>query len=66
MLLIVLPALILIFRVIDCCVSVDGWFRFAGPMERYQAEEELQEWDNGTFLIRHRSKECTGYAISIK
>lgn len=47
-------------------VDYSGQPWFAGPMERYQAEEELQEWDNGTFLIRHRSKECTGYAISIK
>lgn len=42
------------------------WFRFAGPMERYQAEVELIERENSTYLIRHRSKECTEYAISIK
>uniref|UniRef100_A0AAQ6A7B6 Vav 3 guanine nucleotide exchange factor b n=1 Tax=Amphiprion ocellaris TaxID=80972 RepID=A0AAQ6A7B6_AMPOC len=43
------------------CVSV-----FAGPMERYQAEEELLDRGNSTYLVRHRSKECTEYAISIK
>lgn len=57
------------FRMIDCSVSavvVHGWFRFAGPMERYQAEVELLDRENGTYLIRHRSKECTEYAISVK
>ncbi|XP_034412157.1 guanine nucleotide exchange factor VAV3-like isoform X2 [Cyclopterus lumpus] len=39
---------------------------FAGPMERYQAEVELLDRENGTYLVRHRSKECTEYAISIK
>uniref|UniRef100_A0AAQ4RQJ7 Vav 3 guanine nucleotide exchange factor b n=1 Tax=Gasterosteus aculeatus aculeatus TaxID=481459 RepID=A0AAQ4RQJ7_GASAC len=39
---------------------------FAGPFERYQAEVELLDRDNGTYLVRHRSKECTEYAISIK
>uniref|UniRef100_A0A3Q1BHB0 Vav 3 guanine nucleotide exchange factor b n=1 Tax=Amphiprion ocellaris TaxID=80972 RepID=A0A3Q1BHB0_AMPOC len=48
------------------CVIVHGWFRFAGPMERYQAEEELLDRGNSTYLVRHRSKECTEYAISIK
>uniref|UniRef100_A0A7N8XRR3 Vav 3 guanine nucleotide exchange factor b n=1 Tax=Mastacembelus armatus TaxID=205130 RepID=A0A7N8XRR3_9TELE len=48
------------------CVTVHGWFRFAGPMERYQAEVELQDRENSTYLVRHRSKECTEYAISIK
>uniref|UniRef100_A0A3B4ZQN5 Guanine nucleotide exchange factor VAV3-like n=1 Tax=Stegastes partitus TaxID=144197 RepID=A0A3B4ZQN5_9TELE len=43
------------------CVSV-----FAGPMERYQAEVELLDRGNSTYLVRHRSKECTEYAISIK
>uniref|UniRef100_A0A8C3GCC0 Vav 3 guanine nucleotide exchange factor b n=1 Tax=Cyclopterus lumpus TaxID=8103 RepID=A0A8C3GCC0_CYCLU len=54
---------------IDCSVRavvVYGWFRFAGPMERYQAEVELLDRENGTYLVRHRSKECTEYAISIK
>lgn len=40
--------------------------RFAGPMERCQAELELSDRDNSTFLVRHRSKECTEYALSIK
>uniref|UniRef100_A0A3P8WD14 Vav 3 guanine nucleotide exchange factor b n=1 Tax=Cynoglossus semilaevis TaxID=244447 RepID=A0A3P8WD14_CYNSE len=49
------------------CVKTDhGCFRFAGPMERYQAEVELLDRENRTFLVRHRSKECTEYAISIK
>lgn len=68
-LLIVLTVLILMFRVIDCSVSavvVNVWFRFAGPMERPQAEEELQDRENSTYLVRHRRKECTEYAISIK
>uniref|UniRef100_A0A8C3B107 Vav 3 guanine nucleotide exchange factor b n=1 Tax=Cyclopterus lumpus TaxID=8103 RepID=A0A8C3B107_CYCLU len=49
-----------------CPLVVYGWFRFAGPMERYQAEVELLDRENGTYLVRHRSKECTEYAISIK
>ncbi|XP_026168883.1 guanine nucleotide exchange factor VAV3b isoform X1 [Mastacembelus armatus] len=44
--------------------SAQLWF--AGPMERYQAEVELQDRENSTYLVRHRSKECTEYAISIK
>lgn len=44
--------------------SAQLWF--AGPMERYQAEVELLDRGNSTYLIRHRSKECTEYAISIK
>uniref|UniRef100_A0A8C6UH88 Vav 3 guanine nucleotide exchange factor b n=1 Tax=Neogobius melanostomus TaxID=47308 RepID=A0A8C6UH88_9GOBI len=47
------------------CVS-SVYFLFAGPLDRSQAEEELQERDHGTFLIRNRSKECTEYAVSIK
>ncbi|XP_029930992.1 guanine nucleotide exchange factor VAV3-like isoform X2 [Myripristis murdjan] len=39
---------------------------FAGPMERCQAEVELLDRGNSTYLVRHRSKECTEYAISIK
>uniref|UniRef100_A0A8D3BYS3 Vav 3 guanine nucleotide exchange factor b n=1 Tax=Scophthalmus maximus TaxID=52904 RepID=A0A8D3BYS3_SCOMX len=49
-----------------CPLVVYGWFRFAGPMERYQAEVELLDRGNGTYLLRHRSKEGTEYAISIK
>lgn len=69
MLLIVSTVLILMFRMIDCSVrsvAVHVWFRFAGPMERYQAEVELVDRGNSTYLVRHRSKECTEYAISIK
>uniref|UniRef100_A0A3Q2CVY0 Vav guanine nucleotide exchange factor 3 n=1 Tax=Cyprinodon variegatus TaxID=28743 RepID=A0A3Q2CVY0_CYPVA len=39
---------------------------FAGPMERFQAEAELINRVNSTYLVRHRSKEFTEYAISIK
>uniref|UniRef100_A0A8C6PEZ0 Vav 3 guanine nucleotide exchange factor b n=1 Tax=Nothobranchius furzeri TaxID=105023 RepID=A0A8C6PEZ0_NOTFU len=39
---------------------------FAGLMERYQAELELMDRDNSTYLVRHRSKELNEYAISIK
>lgn len=35
-------------------------------MERCQAEVELQDRGTSTFLVRHRSKECSEYAISIK
>lgn len=41
-------------------------FRFAGPMERLQAEAELINRVNSTYLVRHRSREYTEYAISIK
>ncbi|XP_072219845.1 guanine nucleotide exchange factor VAV3-like [Leuresthes tenuis] len=44
--------------------SAQPWF--AGPMERYQAEEELLDRENSTYLVRHRSKEYNEYAISIK
>uniref|UniRef100_A0A665WZ32 Guanine nucleotide exchange factor VAV3-like n=1 Tax=Echeneis naucrates TaxID=173247 RepID=A0A665WZ32_ECHNA len=56
-------------KMIDCsltAVVVHGWYRFAGPMERYQAEVELLDRGNSTYLVRHRSKESTEYAISIK
>uniref|UniRef100_A0A6Q2YRM2 Vav guanine nucleotide exchange factor 3 n=1 Tax=Esox lucius TaxID=8010 RepID=A0A6Q2YRM2_ESOLU len=46
-----------------CCLWV---FRFAGPMERLQAEAELINRGNSTYLVRHRSREFTEYAISIK
>ncbi|XP_041824187.1 guanine nucleotide exchange factor VAV3 isoform X1 [Melanotaenia boesemani] len=39
---------------------------FAGPLERFQAEAELINRVNSTYLVRHRSKEFTEYAISIK
>ncbi|KAG8014328.1 Guanine nucleotide exchange factor VAV3 [Nibea albiflora] len=44
--------------------SAQLWF--AGPMGRDQAEVELLDRGNSTYLVRHRSKECTEYAISIK
>ncbi|XP_028448248.1 guanine nucleotide exchange factor VAV3 isoform X1 [Perca flavescens] len=44
--------------------SAQLWF--AGPMERHQAEVELLDRGSSTYLVRHRSKECTEYAISIK
>uniref|UniRef100_A0AAQ5Y961 Vav guanine nucleotide exchange factor 3 n=1 Tax=Amphiprion ocellaris TaxID=80972 RepID=A0AAQ5Y961_AMPOC len=40
--------------------------KFAGPMERLQAEAELINRVNSTYLVRHRSREYTEYAISIK
>uniref|UniRef100_A0A8C9UAK0 Vav 3 guanine nucleotide exchange factor b n=1 Tax=Scleropages formosus TaxID=113540 RepID=A0A8C9UAK0_SCLFO len=39
---------------------------FAGPIERPQAEAELIDRENSTYLVRHRSKEFAEYAISIK
>lgn len=67
----------LIWHLIDCIqdlnhdINIDlladgDCFRFAGPMERCQAEVELQDRGNSTYLIRHRGKECTEYALSIK
>ncbi|PWA25036.1 hypothetical protein CCH79_00016018 [Gambusia affinis] len=44
--------------------SSQPWF--AGPIERFQAEAELINRVNSTYLVRHRSKEFTEYAISIK
>ncbi|XP_054863045.1 guanine nucleotide exchange factor VAV3 isoform X1 [Amphiprion ocellaris] len=44
--------------------STQSWF--AGPMERLQAEAELINRVNSTYLVRHRSREYTEYAISIK
>ncbi|CAL8294566.1 unnamed protein product [Lota lota] len=44
--------------------STQPWF--AGPMERFQAEAELINRGNSTYLVRHRSRESTEYAISIK
>uniref|UniRef100_A0A8B9M0F7 Vav guanine nucleotide exchange factor 3 n=1 Tax=Accipiter nisus TaxID=211598 RepID=A0A8B9M0F7_9AVES len=40
--------------------------RFAGAMERLQAESELINRVNSTYLVRHRTKESGEYAISIK
>uniref|UniRef100_A0A8C7ZP29 Guanine nucleotide exchange factor VAV3 n=1 Tax=Oryzias sinensis TaxID=183150 RepID=A0A8C7ZP29_9TELE len=47
-----------------CADLQSRWF--AGPMERLQAEAELINRVNSTYLVRHRSKEYTEYAISIK
>uniref|UniRef100_A0AAZ3NZP9 Vav guanine nucleotide exchange factor 3 n=1 Tax=Oncorhynchus tshawytscha TaxID=74940 RepID=A0AAZ3NZP9_ONCTS len=48
------------------CVSQALRSVFAGPMERLQAEAELISRGNSTYLVRHRSRELTEYAISIK
>uniref|UniRef100_A0A3Q3BSV8 Vav 3 guanine nucleotide exchange factor b n=1 Tax=Haplochromis burtoni TaxID=8153 RepID=A0A3Q3BSV8_HAPBU len=49
-----------------CNYSSCLWMlRFAGPMERCQAEVALLDRENSTYLIRHRSKECTEYAINL-
>uniref|UniRef100_A0A8C9VEW1 Vav 3 guanine nucleotide exchange factor b n=1 Tax=Scleropages formosus TaxID=113540 RepID=A0A8C9VEW1_SCLFO len=50
------------------CVSINFSviFQFAGPIERPQAEAELIDRENSTYLVRHRSKEFAEYAISIK
>ncbi|XP_076838398.1 guanine nucleotide exchange factor VAV3b isoform X2 [Brachyhypopomus gauderio] len=39
---------------------------FAGPMERHHAERELIERENSTYLVRHRRRECSEFALSIK
>ncbi|MFT7816024.1 guanine nucleotide exchange factor VAV3 [Arapaima gigas] len=44
--------------------STQPWY--AGTMERLQAEAELVNRGNSTYLVRHRSKESAEYAISIK
>uniref|UniRef100_A0A671UJB0 Vav guanine nucleotide exchange factor 3 n=1 Tax=Sparus aurata TaxID=8175 RepID=A0A671UJB0_SPAAU len=48
------------------CVSSISFHSFAGPMERLQAEAELINRVDSTYLVRHRSREYTEYAISIK
>lgn len=40
--------------------------RFAGPMERGEAEEALAPRSDGAFLVRQRVKDGGEYAISIK
>uniref|UniRef100_A0A8C2KCV0 Vav guanine nucleotide exchange factor 3 n=1 Tax=Cyprinus carpio TaxID=7962 RepID=A0A8C2KCV0_CYPCA len=47
-------------------LTSDLSFRFAGPMERLQAEEALLNRTSSTYLVRHRSREFNEYAISIK
>ncbi|XP_038600591.1 guanine nucleotide exchange factor VAV3 isoform X1 [Tachyglossus aculeatus] len=44
--------------------SCQPWY--AGAMERLQAESELINRVNSTYLVRHRTKESGEYAISIK
>uniref|UniRef100_A0A8C2BRP5 Vav guanine nucleotide exchange factor 3 n=1 Tax=Cyprinus carpio TaxID=7962 RepID=A0A8C2BRP5_CYPCA len=46
-------------------MTSDLSFRFAGPMERLQAEAELLNRRSSTYLVRHRSREFNEYAISI-
>lgn len=41
-------------------------YRYAGAMERLQAETELINRLNSTYLVRLRTKESGEYAISIK
>ncbi|XP_007423487.2 guanine nucleotide exchange factor VAV3 [Python bivittatus] len=44
--------------------SSQPWY--AGTMERLQAEAELINRENSTYLVRYRTKESGEYAISIK
>uniref|UniRef100_A0A8C1I825 Vav guanine nucleotide exchange factor 3 n=1 Tax=Cyprinus carpio TaxID=7962 RepID=A0A8C1I825_CYPCA len=46
-------------------LTSDLSFRFAGPMERLQAEEALLNRTSSTYLVRHRSREFNEYAINI-
>uniref|UniRef100_A0A8D2NQ99 Vav guanine nucleotide exchange factor 3 n=1 Tax=Zosterops lateralis melanops TaxID=1220523 RepID=A0A8D2NQ99_ZOSLA len=48
------------------CTIFISLYRFAGAMERLQAESELINRVNSTYLVRHRTKESGEYAISIK
>ncbi|KAG9483272.1 hypothetical protein GDO78_009289, partial [Eleutherodactylus coqui] len=47
-------------------VDYSGQPWYAGAMERVQAEVELMNRENSTYLVRHRTKEIREYAISIK
>ncbi|XP_053549756.1 guanine nucleotide exchange factor VAV3 isoform X2 [Bombina bombina] len=47
-------------------VDYSGQPWYSGAMERLQAEDELMNRENSTYLIRHRTKESGEYAISIK
>uniref|UniRef100_A0A6Q2ZK58 Vav 3 guanine nucleotide exchange factor b n=1 Tax=Esox lucius TaxID=8010 RepID=A0A6Q2ZK58_ESOLU len=38
---------------------------FAGPMERHQAEVELMDRENSTYLIRHRTRELQNWAVRV-
>lgn len=57
---------IMTFRLVNSMSSLLLCCRFAGPMERLQAEAELINRVDSTYLVRHRSREYTEYAISIK
>uniref|UniRef100_A0A8D2KTT3 Vav guanine nucleotide exchange factor 3 n=1 Tax=Varanus komodoensis TaxID=61221 RepID=A0A8D2KTT3_VARKO len=48
------------------CVRIAFCCRYAGTMERLQAETELINRVNSTYLVRYRTKESGEYAISIK
>uniref|UniRef100_A0A8C7E122 Vav guanine nucleotide exchange factor 1 n=1 Tax=Naja naja TaxID=35670 RepID=A0A8C7E122_NAJNA len=41
-------------------------WRYAGPMERAEAEQILASRSDGTYLVRQRIKDATEFAISIK
>lgn len=41
-------------------------YRYAGPMERGEAEQILTNRSDGTFLVRQRIKDAAEFAISIK
>uniref|UniRef100_A0A6Q2YQ49 Vav 3 guanine nucleotide exchange factor b n=1 Tax=Esox lucius TaxID=8010 RepID=A0A6Q2YQ49_ESOLU len=43
--------------------STQLWF--AGPMERHQAEVELMDRENSTYLIRHRTRELQNWAVRV-
>ncbi|XP_044158107.1 guanine nucleotide exchange factor VAV3 isoform X1 [Bufo gargarizans] len=47
-------------------VDYSGQPWYAGAMGRVEAEVELMNRENSTYLIRHRTKEIREYAISIK
>ncbi|XP_030062110.1 LOW QUALITY PROTEIN: guanine nucleotide exchange factor VAV3 [Microcaecilia unicolor] len=47
-------------------VDYSGQSWYAGAMERLQAEAELMDKVNSTYLVRYRTKESGEYAISIK
>uniref|UniRef100_A0A674JDN4 Vav guanine nucleotide exchange factor 1 n=1 Tax=Terrapene triunguis TaxID=2587831 RepID=A0A674JDN4_9SAUR len=49
----------------NSCVNVPTC-RYAGPMERAEAEQILTNRSDGTFLVRQRVKDAAEFAISIK
>ncbi|NWS78785.1 VAV protein, partial [Crotophaga sulcirostris] len=48
------------------CVSTGDPKRYAGPMERGEAEQLLTPRSDGAFLVRQRVKDAGEFAISIK